>query len=246
MITPALKKYTIDHRDDLNQLVIGSLLGDGTLKYYPQTKNASLKIRHGANQLDYLKYKRSILAAFDLVTNTGKLGIYKDTSYLKNLNTYYIAYELVSRSHSVFTYWDAIAYTSDSGRRKKRFCMELLDKLGPLGLAIWYCDDGSLAAYRRKHDYGVSCQFATDGFSKSDNMLIIEYFHDTWGLEFYPLKAWGGTYTCLRAKEASTRKLLSIIAPYVPNTMQYKIDPVKRLEFHFESSRLNVLVETGN
>lgn len=59
--------------NDLKQLLIGSLLGDGCFcRSSKRVKNMSFSITHGEKQKDYIEYKHSILKNYNLVPSIHK------------------------------------------------------------------------------------------------------------------------------------------------------------------------------
>lgn len=96
-------------------VLIGSILGDGYWRQDPHVHNGKrLNIRHGAKQLDYLKWKSDILGV-EAKAN-GKSGFTGEVQYV--CNTSYLDDTLVDKSAAIAA-------------------------LTPESLAIWFCDDGS-------------------------------------------------------------------------------------------------------
>ncbi|MEE1476326.1 hypothetical protein [Fusobacterium sp.] len=65
-----MKNYKdLEIGNDLKQLLIGSLLGDGCFcSLGNKTKNMCLSIAHSEKQKEYLEYKWEILNKYDLVS----------------------------------------------------------------------------------------------------------------------------------------------------------------------------------
>ena len=65
-----MKNYKdLEIGNDLKQLLIGSLLGDGCFCFLVKhTKNMCLSIAHSEKQKEYIKYKWNILNKYNLVS----------------------------------------------------------------------------------------------------------------------------------------------------------------------------------
>ena len=71
--------------NDLKQLLIGSLLGDGCFcSVGKHAKNKCLSIAHSEKQTEYLLYKHNILAKYNLASSIIHYDI-NNRRYIKNL-----------------------------------------------------------------------------------------------------------------------------------------------------------------
>src|SRR3954465_15381671 len=100
-------------------IVIGSLLGDGSMRC---KTNALLEINHSIHQRSYVDWKFSQLA--DLVITQPKMRLG---------NGGRVAYRFVTRSAPALTPYYRLFY--DSGRKR---VPEV--ELDPLSLAVWFMD----------------------------------------------------------------------------------------------------------
>ena len=122
--------------NDLKQLLIGSLLGDGSFcSLGRHTKNMYLSIAHSMKQEEYLKFKVSILNRYGLAS-TIQYNVTKSSRY-KNGEVSECRHK--SRLHPIFTNIRA-KYYDPSGH--KRIHRDFVKDIDELGLAIWYMDDG--------------------------------------------------------------------------------------------------------
>jgi len=118
-------------REEIKPLVLGMILGDGSLS--TNGISCRLKITHGEAQLDYLKYKASLLLGgvpSDIVT--GKSG-YKPSNKVHYIN---------SLSFYDLDNWRKDLYSNNSS--KTRISKKVADILTVESWAIMYMDDGSL------------------------------------------------------------------------------------------------------
>jgi DNA-directed RNA polymerase subunit beta len=195
------------------QLVYGSLLGDSWLTK-PST-NALFECGHVYEQKKYLSLKKEILDLF--CKSKLKLHYKKASGKFKARKSW----RLRTIQHPIFTEVYSTCYTAG----KKKVTRAWLDKIGPLGLAFWFMDDGSAGVYANK----LHVTLCTNGFTKKEVKLIVDWLQDTWGIK--------GSFSC--PKEYVNRKdtigyaislstnmgirFLTIVAPYIVNTMSYKV-----------------------
>src|SRR6266436_4916998 len=103
-----------------HSLVIGSLLGDGSMRC---KTHALLEINHSASQRSYVDWKYQQLE--ELVATPPSL---------RQGNGSRVAYRFVTRSHSSLTPYYELFYEL---KRKRVPALEL----SPLSLAVWFMDD---------------------------------------------------------------------------------------------------------
>jgi hypothetical protein len=130
------------------------------------------------------------------------------------------------------------------GTGEKKITRKILNKLNPLGLALWYCDDGNLSIVLRKerckpgkpNQYLFQGRMWTCSFSYEEHLLIQKYFEEELKLRVVIQKCkrkWKGEvleYYYLRFPSNEFKKFSEIIKPYVPKCMQYKIDWENRIK----------------
>lgn len=191
-------------------LLIALLLGDGTI-----SNNNVFKLSHGYKQKEYLEWKIQKLKDHGLKCN----GLKKYTSS-SGYNKGSVVYYTQLKTNSFIKLLRKIVY-----KPKKNYCnRRLLNRLNPLGLAIWYMDDGHINI-RKTGDkiHGFYIKIATC-ISKEHNQVLIDYFKEVWNVNFYTFSEGKGTYSlCCGTKEGL--KFINIIKPYVEScpSMTYKI-----------------------
>lgn len=150
--------------DQCKAIILGSLLGDGSLKIHKPYKNARFSFRHSIHQQDYFLWKAEQLREissdksifFQKADGFGGEKIRYQSLALESLTE---LFKLTHKKNQLVI------------RRK------WLNQLTPLSLAIWWLDDGSLISNGRK---GVFC---TDPFSFEDQKIIAKYLKKVWGVE---------------------------------------------------------------
>jgi hypothetical protein len=135
-------------------IVIGSLLGDGSMRC---KTNALLEINHSIHQRSYVDWKFSHLV--DLVTTPPKM---------RSGNGGRIAYRFVTRSAPALTPYYRLFYERGRKRVPKL-------ELAPLTLAVWFMDDGC----RSRNAVYLN----TQQFDEHSQRLMIELLGEQWGLE---------------------------------------------------------------
>jgi LAGLIDADG DNA endonuclease family len=192
-------------------IILGSLLGDGSIKIHPGYANARFSFRHSSTQSDYFYWKASQLREI-----AGEKSVFeqKPDGYSK-------VPKLLFRSQALPSLTEIYQLTHDqhSFRIKRRW----LNKMDALSLATWWCDDGSLVTNTRK---GVFC---TDGFDEKSVKLLARYLQIEWGIKTIvgAIHKEGGLrdqYFRLWIRSTDElKKFLRLVAPHVPKSMLYKV-----------------------
>jgi Rnl2 family RNA ligase len=111
---------------------------------------------------------------------------------------------------------------------KKIVPKSIIGTLSPIALAFWYMDDGTLSHDNCQEDRIV---FSTCGFTEEDVDNILS------ALELLDIKAnkrfYDYLYVVLNADSAD--KLFTLIKPYIPICMQYKLPEYYRSNYYIEN-----------
>ncbi|MBR4304206.1 MAG: hypothetical protein IKT81_02620 [Clostridia bacterium] len=183
-------------------ICFGSLLGDAYLR--PSGNNASLSFTHGERQLDYLRWKYNEFSDFVTMKDFNK----SHKEFRGNLPTYSFS----TVSHPFLGWAREICYPD--GRKKVSDFW--LSQLSPLSLAVWYMDDGSI---NKRYKTIVLC---TNSFSAEEHQLLIEYFRSSYGIEAKLEPRRNGQFV-LRINSSQSKSFLDIVAPHIPDCMNYKL-----------------------
>ena len=184
---------------EAEQIIIGSLFGDGCLTRNNERCGLRFRERHSLKQKEYLLWKKSISEKYFKV------------KYYEDYNSCTI-YTSVSYK---FNYYHKYFYPLGKGFKESP--REMLDKLQPLGLAIWYMDDGD---YNKK--------------SKHINISIdIKNFDNIkkWFLDKYSINAKlsvtnhknGLSSGRIRFNVKDSKRIIDMIKPYIHKSMEYKV-----------------------
>lgn len=182
--------------ENVQQVLIGSLLGDGGIYHGKRYRNALFVESHSLKQSDYLKWKAGIL----IKHFGGAVFPYtKISSPRKGLT-------LQTRTSPILTEFRHRWYPNG----KKIIPREDIERLGSLGLAVWYEDDGSYD-YRDRR-----CALAAADF-KDQELFIHSFFNDR--LDLNPSIRSGSVRFSVRDSD----KFLRLIAEHIHPSMTYKL-----------------------
>jgi uracil-DNA glycosylase family 4 len=194
-------------------VVCGTVLGDGCL----QGGSSCLTVSHSARQLDYALFKTNLLAELKPSLEQREVAIAAGGAR---------EYPVVlarTRAHRALR-----TLRRDFYRPRKVVPPWIAERLNPRMLAIWFMDDG----YTRIRPGGRRplAEIATVCFSDADIQALIHGLRRM-GL---PAKALRGR---IHFDVDTTRRLSEIIAPYIIETMRYKLDPEVEARVPFDPSR---------
>ena len=196
------------------QILMGGLLGDS---YYNKSKNA-IRFYHSLKQLEYLKWKYNFF-----INNTNNIcrNIYSHSRVINDKEYYSCSFEIYNKKHCIDDFMLYIKKNLYSNDGRKKISLKYLNELNPLGLAVWWMDDGCICLSKRNR-YG---KLATECFNYEENILIQKYFKNKWDIDV-SVCIEKNKYYFIRFNVTAMKKLIKIIYKYVceiPN-MIYKID----------------------
>jgi len=200
-------------------VVLGSVLGDGTLRLAPHSKNAYLKIGHCEKQRKYLEWKKKLLDPFSRPVVLSQKEQQKIIAGRKTYSTN--QYEFRTIAHPDITYYYKTYY---SRNHKHILCNNVIDSLNLIALAIWFADDGSV--YVDKRNGTVSCMIATNSFDYVEQTIlkkaVSKFFQGT--INIRPQYSNGRNDMLLRMY--GTKKLIDflfMISSVLPTSIHYKL-----------------------
>ena len=187
------------------KVLIGTLLGDGAIK--PRGRDCRLHIKHSANQLPLVNYKREVFG------NIASMRVRKFKQAVGKKD--YIFAEFVTLTHPEFTKYHHLFYPF----KKKVVPKNIKDLLvSPLSLAMWFMDDGS-AEYA-----GASLQ--THSFTKNEVDRLIKCLKLNFEIETNKRKN-KGKWIIYFPKE-SMKQLRKTIVKYLLPEFRYKLSPYSK------------------
>jgi recombination protein RecA len=141
-------------KDRCKEIILGSLLGDGSLRIYKPYRNARYSFRHSVKQKEYFFWKVNKLKE---ISSKNCVWKQKDRKFRHQS----LAVESLTKLYYL---------THLNG--KISINRKWLNKLTPLSLAVWWLDDGSLVSDSRQ---GVFC---TDGFDRKGILALKDYLKE--------------------------------------------------------------------
>ena len=220
------KKYeemykTYNLTDIQRNIIVGSLLGDGSLALYGRSKNAYYREHGCVKQLGYRQWKQLNLTDLDfIISRKGKLS---------------------SPCHPLYTELYRLFY--DKGI--KRITPDIISMLNhPIGLACLYMDDGTLVI---DSSYGKSTKYLfprislyTLSFSRFENEMLKEHLLKQFHIPFKLKERPDGNRFILELNQRNhILYFLELVKPYVSqiSCMAYKVD----LQNRMNEAKLNYL-----
>lgn len=204
-------KFIRDVSENSLQVILGSLLGDSSMKKRINKNDISYNVYFSQSnkQIEYLKYKRNLCEGFaNDIREERESGI----KTIKNEECYQSGLSVFSTfSHNLSFIYDNLYIGG-----VKTPNIKYLSYLTPLSLAIWYMDDGSYNVQNR------IIRFATMRFSKESNNSIKDYFYNYLKMPCFLEKTDCGSGVSIALTQNSTKKFLNLTMPYKCDYMNYK------------------------
>ena len=194
------------------EMILGSLLGDASINHRYEDRYIGVQFNHCIDQLEYYNYKRKIMGKY-----VGQDRV-KISGYGSKMHS------CVTRANPhINEYIKKNCLINGKKTITKQWC----DDLTPLSLAFWYMDDGTLSN-RNKDRYSERISFATNSFSVEECNLLQSMLLNKYGIDstIHNKPSYKGNVIYLGVE--GSKKFCSLIAPYVCNSMKYKLP--KRFE----------------
>lgn len=200
------------------QVLLGSLLGDGNLHRQGGKKpRSSGKYRrhgprglsvphysesHAVSQGDYLRWKGRAL---------GSLGAtVKDVEFAaRPTRPRFRGAVLRTPSLATLDQYHRLCYSGERGQ--KRLTWSWLSRLDPLGLAVWFMDDGDVQVNHRRW----VVRWTLPPSEPEDLVSVLRVFGEKWGCRPVVSPAGHSRAWRLRFHASDSDRLLAIMAPYV-------------------------------
>lgn len=193
-----------------NGIVAGSLLGDG----YLDSHQKRIRFQHTVQQLNYLQFK---------------LGLFEQLGFsCRCYNTTKIRTNL-----GVYDYCSGTASGNGVDEYYHYSLNHLLNELNPLGLMLWWLDDGCLSVHQKQN--GSISRFGylnTQGYSIEENQLIANVLFQKFGIETaIHVDSKSGfakqNHYRIYLNATNMRRLIDLVRefiPWTPNNMRYKFN----------------------
>lgn len=213
------REKTIEISPIAEQIILGSILGDGCIHNYKRPENTKkllnsyLGIVHGIKQEDYIRYKKELLEKEGLkcyinFVDGSKIAPHYIKGILIKENG---SFHLKTQRNVVFNKYRDMFYF---GNLKRKRINKYLYKLNPLGLAIWFMDDGFKT--------GKTFKLCTNSYSFKEVKLLQKILKHNFNLDTTIQKS-NLNHPILYIRSKSSEIFRNLISPYVCESMQYKI-----------------------
>ena len=211
----AAKHY--DLSEDQRQLILGSLLGDGSLRYASE-QNVSFRVGHGERQQDYCQWKREMLAPFaNKMGKTGK-GVGFDTIPMRQL---------------------AELHTQAYGPQGRQVSEAMLAALDARAVAVWYGDDGTFSGSYERWGHGKA-EIGCVKLSMADKERLAARLEEL-GMGHPTVRECSLLFSGERAHALHEK-----IAPYLHPSLDYKLHPEFRGQFRWEPATARAPANGGS
>jgi LAGLIDADG DNA endonuclease family len=203
-----LKKPIMPNSFSLEQeeIIVGSLLGDGCIfKYKPTHKPYFCIVRKDTDD-KYLIWEYEKFKEFCISEPT-----YRKT-FDKRTNEYYKSIKLMTRRTDLFEPYYNLWYP-----KGKKIVPNTLS-LSPLSLAIWFCDDGNVSP--SNSPWRMRIKLATHGFSPSDVEFLQFCLQNRYSEKFSIVN--DDKKLFIIGSDNATRAFLNEIDPVFPDSMLRK------------------------
>jgi len=222
--------------------LFGTVLGDSSLS------GNTVRCRHTNKQRDLVKFKNRLYIRWGLKTKT-RFDFEANTSF-----GVYIYSEVrcklsipMRKHYKKFNRVYSIA-------GKKIVSDYVLNRITPIGILLWWLDDGSLSVHKRMNKNNITYKMHrsgylnTHGFSLEENIKIRNMFKKRFDIELNIHKDSSGIYLDRRYHRlyfnaTACRKLIDLIRDYlvyIPESMLYKFNmkyEINRLKTSEEFSK---------
>lgn len=179
-------------------IIRGSLLGDAYL-----SPEGEIDIQHGPKQFGYLLWLfKNLQPYFGEIRNARTCRRIRSCSHNFGVK---LRQEFYPKGKKIVTY-------------------DILEKLTPLSIAVWFMDDGQVLPS------GKQARLSTCDFSEEEHKLMCDYFKQRWGIVANIGK--NGKYKQLTFNREDTLKLINLIRIHVPAEMRYKIRPASGISLY--------------
>jgi len=209
-----LQRVTHRLSDQQREVILGSLMGDGSLSASRSGHGARFRIGHGAKQADYADWKASLFGNLGVSRSTNDKGaVFHDIQPLV---------ELAELRDAVYL------------AGKKILSWDYLKALTPLSIALWYQDDGtftrrSKGLQERTRGGSGRSEICVQALERTSRQRLRDHLADTWDIHAKLITRAG--QAVVQFPTAETAKLHELVAPYVHPSMAYKLLPRYRDRF---------------
>lgn len=198
LLGPHYRERNSPLSDDQKAVALGTLFGDASLIKTERNRIPWMTFCHAQSQLDYLLWKQDWLRL--IMPHAPRHRDYHGI----------VSYQAHSLCHpDLLPLWNLLYRDGRKGVSETA-----LRSLSPLGIAVWYMDDGH---YPKRDKTPI---LSTCAYSEREQEMIVNYFRETWSIE---TRVVGKKYRRVLFPVKSAPLLFELIEPYIIPSMRYKI-----------------------
>ena len=211
-----------DNRLEFKSAVVGMVLGDGCITNPKGRTNCILSIQHSVAQKEYALYKKDLL---EYLTAVSIYEYYRPDTREEFKGTK-PSVTIHTRRHPFYSKLRDRMYVDG----RKQITEHILKIISPLGIALWYMDDGTFIP-RMRTMYGNQARdwqlrIATCSFSEAEHSLAQYYFNKrfniTWKIERRKNRNDNWQYLLALYKISEIEKFFNLVGKYIVPSMSYK------------------------
>lgn len=199
-------KATLKLNELQREILVGLLLGDGHIEQPYIKPRARLKVEQRAEMKAYVQWLH------DIFKDWVRSGIRSKTKSLKTTGRSYQYYGFTTFAHEELFSYRELFYPNG----KKVIPSNIDELLTPLGLTIWFMDDGSVKSHQSKGRI-----LNTHSFTSDEVESLCAVLQEKFSLEAWPRHQSDGIQIYISGKSAN--QLQSLVEPHILPEMRYKL-----------------------
>lgn len=199
-------------------LLIGTLLGQATLRTENSGRTWCYYALHKAQQLEYLNYKYELLKNFSSATPQSSLVFDNRTG------KYYERCYFYTNAHNAFRFYGNLFYIYDNEKKAfiKQIPLNIEKYLTPGALAYWYMDDGVLKWVGKSN----AIRLCTESYSLIEVNRLRSCLKHLYSIKTQLIRKNSKGLTIgyrIGINEANSRIFRMLIDDYLVDSMYYKV-----------------------
>lgn len=209
-------KKTLVLNDTQRDIIVGSLLGDGTMGLREGKPLYSIKFEQSVKHEQYIYHLAEEFKGF---WGSGPSKRWIDRNKTRE------AIWFRTYRHDAFIFYFNLFYTiHENPETKKRISKKIVPSniakfLNPRVLAYWFMEDGT--CHRKKSPESKQYYFSTQGFEKTECELLCKALHSSLNIQSSVHKD-GKTWK-ISIRQQSVEHFCELISPYIVEDFKYKL-----------------------
>lgn len=193
------------------EILVGTLLGDGHMETQDSGRTWRLKIEHTLKQKEYVDWIHDEFHEWVLTPPKVRERFVR----LRTVSGVYSKYYFSTLSVGSFRF-----YAQQFYRKGKKIAPQLIHKLlTPLALVVWYMDDGSIKSNQHRAVF-----LNTQGFDLQSLQRLQKALLEKFGIKTSTRNDRGGMQLYLIGE--TVERFLALILPFVIPSMRYKLPKI--------------------